>query len=403
MGVSLEPLNSRNLLQTARFVRSLYVTGGFESFITNLIASLPKLIASEVTSYNEMRPAEARSRNWVAPQEANSPQQEEAWEHVMHEHPVLAHYHRTSDQHAQRLSDFVSSRQFHRMALYSEHYRLLGVEDALCIVLPGEPGVVSGLALHRGRRFSEHEKLIADALQPHLVQAYRNALAFDRAMKDLTLLDRALASADRALVVLKPGGRIRFASGLARQWMNDYFSGPVSGERLPEKLALWVRHCQAAMEGPEPAPPREPLVIERGDRRLRIRLMADAGDLVLLCEEQSLTLKPSSLAALRLTGREAQVLEQAAAGGNLQRIASSLGISARTVQTHLQSIYSKLKVESRSAAVAMAFQLDRAAGPHIRPENPPAEPAAKPAPRPGVARAKGRAGTEAQSRDVGRA
>src|ERR1700688_3396020 len=112
-GVSSEQLSSRNLLRTARFVRGLYVTGGFESFIANLLGSLPELIGSELTTYNEMRPAEARSQNWVSPREANSPQREEAWEHVMHEHPVLAHYLRAGDTHALRLSDFLSARQFH--------------------------------------------------------------------------------------------------------------------------------------------------------------------------------------------------------------------------------------------------------------------------------------------------
>ena len=130
--------------------------------------------------------------------------------------------------------------------------------------------------------------------------------------------------------------------------------------------------------------------------------MAEAGDSVLLLEEQSLTPKPAWLAAMRLTGREAQVLAQAAAGGNLQRIASSLGISPRTAQTHLQSIYSKLKVGSRSAAVAMAFQLDRAASAETRPEHldPRAEPSSKPARRTGVPRAESRAGANAQSLDI---
>ena len=60
---------------------------------------------------------------------------------------------------------------------------------------------------------------------------------------------------------------------------------------------------------------------------------------------------------LGLTPRQAQVLEHLAAGRSCVQIAQAMGISERTVQKHLEHIYSRLHVPSRSAAVALALGL----------------------------------------------
>jgi len=50
------------------------------------------------------------------------------------------------------------------------------------------------------------------------------------------------------------------------------------------------------------------------------------------------------------------MLEAVARGERSKEIASHLGISERTVKAHLASIYSKLGVDSRAAAIAIAAQ-----------------------------------------------
>jgi DNA-binding CsgD family transcriptional regulator len=57
----------------------------------------------------------------------------------------------------------------------------------------------------------------------------------------------------------------------------------------------------------------------------------------------------------RLTGREREVLDWLARGKTDRDIGDILGISPRTVHKHLQRIYEKLGVETRTAAVARAF------------------------------------------------
>jgi NarL family two-component system response regulator YdfI len=58
-----------------------------------------------------------------------------------------------------------------------------------------------------------------------------------------------------------------------------------------------------------------------------------------------------------LSNRELEVLRAAAQGGTNQQIALKLDISERTVRAHLTSVYNKLGVSSRGAAIAHAAQM----------------------------------------------
>jgi two-component system, NarL family, response regulator YdfI len=58
-----------------------------------------------------------------------------------------------------------------------------------------------------------------------------------------------------------------------------------------------------------------------------------------------------------LTERELQVLRAVARGDRSKEIAFHLGITERTVKAHLTSIYNKLAVDSRAAAVSEAMKL----------------------------------------------
>jgi DNA-binding NarL/FixJ family response regulator len=56
-----------------------------------------------------------------------------------------------------------------------------------------------------------------------------------------------------------------------------------------------------------------------------------------------------------LTPRHRELLGLVAAGHTNAQISRRLGISAGTVRAHLQEIYSRLQVSSRTAAVTRAF------------------------------------------------
>lgn len=66
--------------------------------------------------------------------------------------------------------------------------------------------------------------------------------------------------------------------------------------------------------------------------------------------------KEASPAKLSLTDKELIVLQAVARGSRSKEIGFDMGISERTVKSHLTSIYNKLGVDSRPQAVAVAVE-----------------------------------------------
>jgi len=87
----------------------------------------------------------------------------------------------------------------------------------------------------------------------------------------------------------------------------------------------------------------------RGETLLKPEIMAR------VLSQKQIT-KNESHESINLTDRELEVLHSVARGERSKEIASHLGISERTVKAHLASIYNKLGVDSRAAAIAVAAQ-----------------------------------------------
>jgi DNA-binding NarL/FixJ family response regulator len=59
-----------------------------------------------------------------------------------------------------------------------------------------------------------------------------------------------------------------------------------------------------------------------------------------------------------LTSRELEILRLVTSGRTNRQLAEELGVSTRTIDAHLRSIYAKLGVKSRSAATRYAVEHD---------------------------------------------
>jgi two-component system nitrate/nitrite response regulator NarL len=88
---------------------------------------------------------------------------------------------------------------------------------------------------------------------------------------------------------------------------------------------------------------------------------ATAGEVVLSSAASSLLARAvreqrGAPARIDITGREREVLERIAEGRSAPEIAGDLDLGLATVKSHLHTLYTKLGVSDRAAAVAVAFR-----------------------------------------------
>jgi len=102
--------------------------------------------------------------------------------------------------------------------------------------------------------------------------------------------------------------------------------------------------------------PAQPLAIDLGCGRLECRSLGRSSRGLTLCHLEAIAEGKTAQQAVELTPRENDVLEWVAKGKTNRDIGDILGMSPRTVNKHLEHIYAKLGVETRTAAVA---QFDR--------------------------------------------
>lgn len=97
--------------------------------------------------------------------------------------------------------------------------------------------------------------------------------------------------------------------------------------------------------------------MERNGEQLVLRLVTDKrnGTQLLQLERRGAALSARSLERLGLSRREAEVLRWLARGMTNVEIGTILRVSRNTVRTHLDRIYQKLGVKTRTAAAALAY------------------------------------------------
>lgn len=158
-------------------------------------------------------------------------------------------------------------------------------------------------------------------------------------------------------------GKLLWQTPLARDLLAGWFEGP-SGHVPPELLAWLQRQPPASVSAGEP--PR--WTLERGARRLMVRLHPagpDSGEgecLLVMREESDAAALEALRVAFQLTAREAEVLYWVARGKTNRDIGDILGASPATAKKHLERVFAKLGVETRTSAAAMALERMRQVG-----------------------------------------
>ncbi len=356
----MERLRHSELRSLLAFVQECYAFNDpepFEQFALRLVNSLARLIPAAHVTYNEMYPGSSQSLNTTNSADLGTAKADRQWEAHMNEHPVMVHVLKTPDRHARRISDFWSRRQLHDRGLHCDFYKDYGIEDALCVTIPSRPPRVIGVGWHDNRIFNDRELLIADLVRPYISQAWQNARLMERRRHELEMLGMGVECLGAGVILCTPRGRVQFMNAQARRYLAEYVAGKGQADDfLPDDLERWVRTQELPVHQIDDAPPvRAPLILEKGEKRLILRLLSRQGTHMILIEEQRASSGAHASDSFGLTARESEVLTWIARGKTNQEIAIILATQTATVKKHVEHILEKLGVETRTAAAAMAL------------------------------------------------
>jgi DNA-binding response OmpR family regulator/DNA-binding CsgD family transcriptional regulator len=163
----------------------------------------------------------------------------------------------------------------------------------------------------------------------------------------------ALDVSGRYLLAVNSLGKIMWATPQAQKLLSDTLSADSDDVVLPDPIPQWLDQTRKGKAGSKTAI----MATLPGNEQLRLQYMGRLGanEFLLRLAKDSGTETPAEFSSeLGLTTREGEVLSWLSKGKTNRDIAQILGLSPRTVDKHLEQIYSKLGVENRTAAAAIA-------------------------------------------------
>jgi DNA-binding response OmpR family regulator/DNA-binding CsgD family transcriptional regulator len=164
----------------------------------------------------------------------------------------------------------------------------------------------------------------------------------------------ALDVSGRYLLAVNGVGKIMWATPQAQKLLSDALSAESDDDVvLPDPIPQWLDQARKGKAGSKAAI----MTALPGNEALRLQYMGRLGshEFLLRLAKDSSTETPAEFSSeLGLTTREGEVLSWLSKGKTNRDIAQILGLSPRTVDKHLEQIYSKLGVENRTAAAAIA-------------------------------------------------
>lgn len=178
-------------------------------------------------------------------------------------------------------------------------------------------------------------------------------------LQTVKLMNQARSALDAfgqaAIAITPTDGRIIWQSPLARKWLDEYFyhEDALSKSNTPEVMLNWIQQLNKVDKLNEVG---QSLNVIKNSGRLTFTLADGSSDeqwVVLLTEESDLAQIQALTTTFGLTKRESEVLYWAIKGKTNRDIGDILEASPRTINKHLEHVFAKLGVETRTAAASM--------------------------------------------------
>ena len=331
---------------------------GYASFVRHVLDELAQLVDSDLTTLS-LCDLERGTRTVVArPGETISEQDRAAFNRHFREHPLVRYHGTHSRGPTQRITDCVSHQAFRQSPVFAEYYHRIGIDYVMALLLRIDDANVISVVFNRSSlNFSDAERATLDVLRHPLGALYRNILVREEASVCQRSLQGIIASNGWHLGAIGNDSRVVEMSDEAARMLRYFFADAPSGARgnAPAPLAAWLRRRSRnwGLDRLQTAP----YSAMRAGMKLTVHFVADplrpeCGHLLMRQERVGLTAR--ELDSLPLTSRERDVLALVASGKTNSEVATLLAISPRTVQKHLEHVFEKLGVETRTAAALRA-------------------------------------------------
>lgn len=161
----------------------------------------------------------------------------------------------------------------------------------------------------------------------------------------------------QASIAITPNdAKIVWQTPLARALLQKYFPPTVESNEHPTPTPI-LNWMETSLVEVDKGGAIQPLVIIKGADRLIFSAAAFSGDehwVILLREESDAAQIEALMTIFSLTKRESEVLYWAIKGKTNRDIGDILGTSPRTINKHLEHVFQKLGVETRTAAASLA-------------------------------------------------
>jgi DNA-binding CsgD family transcriptional regulator len=151
-----------------------------DEFRNGLLDAMHRAVPSDWVSLNDVGPGDG---NVVA---IVRPEIDMEWMKVfaplIRQNPLVRRLDETRDGRAYRFSDVVTQEELRSLQIYTDFYAHIGVEYQMAFTLPHSHDRILGVALSRRHHdYSDAERDFVNRARPFLIQAYRNAVEFQRA------------------------------------------------------------------------------------------------------------------------------------------------------------------------------------------------------------------------------
>ena len=267
------------------------------------------------------------------------------------DHPCFDGVAASKLENSVRVSDYLPLAKFKQTTIYNEFFRQLGTDRQLVGGLHVSQELTITCSLCRLQKdYSERDCRAFDLLAPHLTAAFRQAQFFHRLRFESEQVNAALESAKLAVLTVDKDLNTQTVSATVGKLLVKYFG---ESALLSDELRRYIKHHHSIFVNDEFYYPPTPFEKNFQNEKLIIRLTfhPTSRTTILFLEEFS---RPSitNYAVLGLTNRESEVLFWIGQGKTDGDIGKILDISVRTVQKHVENLFRKLGVETRTSAAS---------------------------------------------------